>query len=103
MWLFVKPEEKKTRPVLGITLSKNKLEQPKIKIKNAIQLFDALFTTMKDAHDARYISRKHEKDIIFIPCEKILPIDFEISNDIKAKMIETGRNKTVEFLKKWNY
>ncbi|WP_018660661.1 patatin-like phospholipase family protein [Heyndrickxia acidiproducens] len=103
MWLFVKRGERRERPVLGITLSQNKLEQPKAKIKNAVQLFDALFTTMKDAHDARYISRKLEKDIIFIPGEGILPIDFHLTDEKKAALIEAGRKKTKTFLKTWTY
>ncbi|GER66153.1 hypothetical protein BpJC7_05140 [Weizmannia acidilactici] len=103
MWLFVNPEEKRERPVLGITLSQKKFEQLKANIQNAIQLFDALFTTMKDAHDARYISRKLEKDIIFIPTEGILSIDFKLTDEKKAALIESGRKKTEAFLKTWTY
>ena len=70
MWLFDKGRE---RPVIGIKLSHKMEELPKNKINNAIQLFTALFETMKDAHDARYISRIHEKDIIFRICIHITP------------------------------
>ncbi|MDA6341763.1 hypothetical protein OSK59_26450, partial [Escherichia coli] len=69
MWLFDKENVKKTRPVLGIKLSHNLSERPPNKIDNAIQMYAALFETMKDAHDARYISRKHAQNIIFIPTD----------------------------------
>jgi len=103
MWLFVKPEEKKARPVLGITLSPKQSEEPNAEIKNAIQLFDALFKTMKDAHDARYISRKLEKDIIFIAADGVPATDFQLSAEQKAALIEAGRKKTETFLKTWSY
>lgn len=61
MWLFDQENVLKTRPVLGVKLSHSIKEHPKHKIQNAIDLFTAMFETMKDAHDSRYISRKHEK------------------------------------------
>ncbi|MDR4224369.1 hypothetical protein FO478_07985, partial [Heyndrickxia coagulans DSM 1 = ATCC 7050] len=95
--------EKKARPVLGITLSPKPQEEPDVEIKNAIQLFDALFKTMKDAHDARYISRKLEKDIIFIAADGVTATDFQLSAAQKAALIEAGRKKTETFLKTWSY
>ncbi|EDL62788.1 patatin-like phospholipase family protein [Bacillus sp. SG-1] len=103
MWLFDKENTKKVRPVLGIKLSPNIQERPKNKIHNAIGMYDALFQTMKDAHDSRYISRKHETNIIFIPTEGVLTTEFELTVEKKRELIEYGYNKAKDFLRSWSY
>jgi NTE family protein len=101
IWLF--EGEKKIRPLLGIKLSTSYAEKPANKINNAIQLFTALFETMKDAHDARYVSRRHEKNIIFIPLEGELTTEFDLTEEKKQSIIEIGEQRAMEFLKKWTY
>ncbi|HZH59665.1 MAG TPA: patatin-like phospholipase family protein [Metabacillus sp.] len=104
IWLFQqKSQQSKKRPVLGIKLSLNEQELPPKKIYNAIDMFSALFETMKDAHDSRHISKRHEKNIVFIPVENIVSTEFEIDEQKKLALIELGRNRTYEFLKKWSY
>ncbi|RLQ98260.1 patatin-like phospholipase family protein [Falsibacillus albus] len=103
MWLFDKENIKKERPVLGIKLSSSQLDSPPNQIKNGMQMFGALFETMKNAHDARYISRKHEKNIIFIPTENILTTEFDLTEPRKNALIELGRRKADDFLKIWCY
>ncbi|MGX1263794.1 NTE family protein [Rossellomorea marisflavi] len=102
MWLFDKDNDKSERPVLGVKLSHDLTDQPKKVIKNAIELYQALFTTMRDAHDARYISRKHERNIVFIPTEGVMTTDFELDGARKSELIEFGRSRTSEFLKHWH-
>ncbi|MBT2677541.1 patatin-like phospholipase family protein [Bacillus sp. ISL-35] len=103
MWLFDQENVKKVRPVLGVKLSQNLIQQPTNKIKNALQLFEALFETMKDAHDSRYISRKHEKNIIFIPTEGNLTTEFQLSDERKQELIELGKKNAEKFFKSWCY
>lgn len=103
MWLFDKDNVKKVRPVLGIKLSPNLEERPKNNIKNAINLYEALFETMKDAHDARYISRKHVKNIIFIPTEGIMTTEFDLSPESKQRLYEVGYENAKTFLSSWSY
>ncbi|MBS4194635.1 patatin-like phospholipase family protein [Lederbergia citri] len=103
LWLFEDENKQRPRPVLGIKLSYNMEEQPKRVIRNGLSLFEALFSTMKDAHDARYISRKHEKDIIFIPLDENFSSEFSISEEKKHALIEKGRIRTKQFLQKWTY
>ncbi|MFL8937949.1 patatin-like phospholipase family protein [Rossellomorea oryzaecorticis] len=103
MWLFDRENIKKTRPVIGVKLSLNYLQRPKKKINNAIDLYSALFQTMKDAHDSRYISRKHEKNVIFIPTEGVQTTEFELSNEGKSELFETGKYKGELFLKQWTF
>ncbi|MBS4176367.1 patatin-like phospholipase family protein [Lederbergia citrea] len=103
MWVFEDEKQKLKRPVIGIKLSHKLEEQPKRKIKNGLQLFEALFETMKDAHDDRYISRKHEKNIIFIPMGKEFVAEFTLSNEKKDALIKIGRIRAEQFLKTWTY
>ncbi len=103
MWLFDKDNVKKVRPVLGVKLSQNLIQQPTNKIKNALQMFEALFETMKDAHDSRYISRKHEKNIIFIPTEGNLTTEFQLSDEKKQELIDLGQKSAEKFFKSWCY
>ncbi|MBP3040691.1 patatin-like phospholipase family protein [Bacillaceae bacterium Marseille-Q3522] len=103
MWLFDKDNVKKIRPVLGIQLSPKLNERKENKIKNAIQLFTALFETMKDAHDSRYISRKHAKNIIFIPTDGILATDFELTKEEKNALLQLGKEHAEQFFRTWTY
>lgn len=103
MWLYDSENGTKKRPVIGLKLSRSYADTPPKKINNAIQLFEALFTTMLDAHDARYISKKHVKDIIFFPMEGILATEFNLNEEKKEALLKLGREKTNEFLKKWSY
>ena len=103
MWLFDKDNVKKVRPVLGVKLSQNLIQQPTNKIKNALNMFEALFETMKDAHDSRYISRKHAKNIIFIPTEGNLTTEFQLSDEKKQELIDLGKKSSEKFFKSWCY
>ncbi|CAM3955842.1 patatin-like phospholipase family protein [Lederbergia lenta] len=103
IWLFENEKQQRTRPIIGIKLSYKQEEQPKKEIKNALHLFERLFSTMKEAHDARYISRKHEKDIIFIPMEEGVTTEFSLTEEKKEALMERGRTRAKLFLKKWTY
>ncbi|WP_318508440.1 patatin-like phospholipase family protein [Bacillus sp. T3] len=103
MWLFDKEHVDKTRPVLGIKLTSKTPELQKNNVNNAIKLLEALFETMMSAHDSRYISRKHEKDIIFIPTEGISGIHFDITADERKYLMDVGRESAARFLKTWSF
>ena len=101
MWLFENEKGKRERPLLGLKLSQNGEEREGYQIRNALNLFEALFSTMKNAHDERYISRKHEKDIIFIPVEGYSATQFDVDEETKNALLEIGRSRTRQFLKTW--
>jgi NTE family protein len=103
MWLFDGDNIKKVRPVLGIQLNNQLKDTPKNKIDNAIQLFGALFETMKDAHDARYISKRDAKNIIFIPSNGFSITEFALSDKKKQELMNQGRENARGFFSKWSY
>ena len=100
LWIY--DNGHKVRPVLGMKLSSPSEEMSPHEIDNAIQLFEALFATMASAHDNRYIARRHEKNIIFIPVEKYSTTQFDIDEETKGKLISIGKERTIQFLKKWS-
>lgn len=103
MWLFDQENIQKVRPVLGVKLSHSEYQHEKHQIKNAVQLFAALFETMKDAHDARYISKKHVRNIIFIPTEGVQATEFHLTEEKKQALLQYGRECTQKFFRGWSY
>lgn len=101
LWIFDDVDGQRERPVLGMKLSRSASEKKKREIDNGLQLFEALFATMKDAHDERYISRQFERDIIFIPTEDYSATQFDLSEETKNELIQKGRQRTKEFLQSW--
>ncbi len=102
IWLYDDEYGKRIRPVIGLKLSQSQEEMKPFKIENGFNLFEALFSTMKNAHDDRYISRKHEKHIIFIPVENYNATQFELDQEMKETLMNIGRSRTTQFLKKWS-
>lgn len=100
LWIF--DNGNKQRPVLGLKLNSATEQASPHEIDNALQLFEALFTTMKNAHDNRYITRKYEKNIIFIPVEKYSTTEFDMDEETKKHLIRIGKQRTNQFLKKWS-
>ncbi|KHF31123.1 hypothetical protein LR68_00071 [Anoxybacillus sp. BCO1] len=66
-------------------------------------MYEALFQTMREAHDERYISRRHEKNIIFLPVKHVVATDFSVTDEEKKKLISFGKERTKQFLKTWTY
>ncbi len=99
MWIF--ENGVKERPMLGIKLSRSSEDMPPQKINNGLNMFEALFTTMKDAHDDQYISRKLEKNVIFIPVDEYSSTAFHLGEEMKLNLFQKGRDSATRFLKTW--
>ncbi|MBG9818246.1 MULTISPECIES: patatin-like phospholipase family protein [Bacillus] len=100
IWLFA---EEKKRPFVGVTLTPNEKERPQHSIRNAFELFGALFETMRGAHDERHIATKHERHVIFIPVEHVIATDFQLMTEKKKALVDLGRQKAEQFLKSWTF
>ncbi|PAV29090.1 hypothetical protein CIL05_14040 [Virgibacillus profundi] len=102
LWVFENGENKNNRPILGVKLNESiKGQHQQKNIRNAFDMFHALFSTMKQAHDARYISKSQKNNIIFIPVEGVGTTDFQLTNETKENLISTGKSRADEFLKYW--
>lgn len=103
MWLFESEHIRKVRPVIGLKFTSDADLDRVGTIDNAIEMFGALFKTMKDAHDSRHISKKLAKNIMFIPMKDISGTDFMLTEERKEELIERGRVFAYTFLKTWTY
>ncbi|MDL4841575.1 patatin-like phospholipase family protein [Aquibacillus rhizosphaerae] len=101
MWVFDKDRSTKKRPIIGMKLSETIGRIPSKKIDNAIDMLQALITTMMKAHDTRYVSKKHINDVLFLPVKDVDTTNFELTQQAKADLIKLGRKHTATFLKKW--
>ncbi|SFP22880.1 patatin-like phospholipase family protein [Salibacterium halotolerans] len=101
LWLFRDEETGQCRrPVIGFQLSPSMQdEKPSPKIKNALRLYQSLFSTMRKAHDLRYISRQQAKNIVFLPVENIKSTQFDLDVLQKKELIQIGKTETEQFLK----
>lgn len=103
IWLFMKKRAMRLdRPVIGFNLTPNLEKMPPNKITNAVGMFTSLFKTMRTAHDMRYISEEHAKNIVFIPVDNVSTIDFNLKKEEKEALIKLGRDKTESFFKTWH-
>ena len=102
LWVFQPPENKKPlRPVLGFQLSANFNQIPENKISNAVDMYQALFETMKRAHDARYIEDQKAQNIVFIPINQDITTAFKLERHGQKKLIMLGKERTSQFLNTW--
>ncbi|MFC4617965.1 patatin-like phospholipase family protein [Camelliibacillus cellulosilyticus] len=103
VWLFDDETALPLRPFLGFQLSgRSDILIPR-RIKNAVDLFHGLFATMRESHDAKYISKYAASNIIFIPVEDVATADFHLSKKDRDKLVDLGRKRAESFLKKWTY
>ncbi|HET7658227.1 MAG TPA: patatin-like phospholipase family protein [Bacillales bacterium] len=104
LWVFDNqdPFELK-RPILGFQLRTNLQNEPAKKIHNAVYLYQSLFNTMRLAHDNHYITQQQASNIVFIPVDNVSTTHFTIDDETKQQLIELGRQRTENFLKKWTF
>ncbi|GGE46631.1 hypothetical protein GCM10011391_26820 [Pullulanibacillus camelliae] len=103
VWLYDDQQDLPSRPFLGFQLSSRTDSAAPRRIKNAVDLFHGIFTTMKEAHDAKYISKYAASNIVFLPVENIETANFKLSKENIDHLVEVGRKRTTKFLKHWTY
>lgn len=101
-WIFDDFYGRKERPLIGFKLSHRREEETPNNIDNSLELFEALFTTMKNAHDEKYISRQQEQNVVFMPVENYSAMNFDLDEDTKKRLMEIGRQRTTQFLQTWH-
>ncbi|MBC5637186.1 patatin-like phospholipase family protein [Ornithinibacillus sp. BX22] len=101
IWVLESETNKRMRPILGLKLSDSPQHISPKKIKNALDMLHALFSTMKQAHDARYIAKSQKDSIIFIPVKDVQTVDFKIDQNVKERLVQSGREEARKFLKYW--
>lgn len=103
LWIFDKENEKPSAtvvPSIGFRLVGRGTYTPNT-IFGPLSMFKALFTTMMDAHDERYIEEHSRFRTIKIPTLGVSATDFELSDETSAKLYESGLLSAEKFFAKW--
>lgn len=102
VWLFDTENEWNSRPTFGFKLVGPKHGVPN-KITGPLSMLKALFGTMMDAHDSRFIEEKNFDRTIPIPTLGIKTTDFTLSRERMDQLYRSGENAALNFFEGWDY
>ncbi|WP_127586063.1 patatin-like phospholipase family protein [Paenibacillus koleovorans] len=106
LWIFdnqsVGVRDQDVVPTLGFRLI-DKHQEHAHKIVGPITMFQALFETMLEAHDERYIEEKNRFRTIKIPTLGVKTTDFDISKQKSEELFESGYMAGKRFFERWSH
>jgi NTE family protein len=100
MWVFDKEAYNELIPVIGFQLvgkGTNKVHH----INGPISMFEALFSTMLDAHDERYIEQHNRFRTIKIPTLGVPNTEFNLPKEKSLELYDSGFQASERFFKNW--
>jgi len=100
--IFDDPTIKNPHPTLGYKLVEPGEGKPN-EITGPISLFSALFSTMMEAHDARYIKDHNFARTIPIKTLGVGTTEFDISREKSEALYQSGQEAATRFFKNWDY
>ena len=104
VWLFDTEGEIPEWPTFGFRLVEPEEEREiPHQVRGPISLFAALFSTMMQAHDARYIKDEQFIRTIPIPTLGIGTTEFDISRERSEALYQSGREAAEKFFDTWNF
>ena len=98
LWLFQSRNQKAVRPVMGFQFQSKEKYFTNFNINNGLQYSKTLIGTMRHAQDLRYISKYEQANIVFLDADHVSVADFSLSRQVREELIETGKEKTTQFL-----
>ncbi|WNQ09413.1 patatin-like phospholipase family protein [Paenibacillus aurantius] len=103
LWLFDDETKKTGRrlPTLGFQLVGRGKGEPH-RIVGPLSMFHALFSTMMDAHDERYIEEHNRSRTIKIPALGVGTTDFSIVPEASLELFESGVKAADKFFCRWS-
>ncbi|GIP35313.1 patatin-like phospholipase family protein [Paenibacillus sp. J2TS4] len=105
LWLFdiheLKPGEK-SLPTLGFQLVGRGSNEPN-RIVGPLSMFQALFSTMMDAHDERFIEDHKSFRTIKIPTLGVHTTEFDLTKERSLELYDSGMKAAAKFFNKWSY
>ncbi|MBF2029939.1 MAG: patatin-like phospholipase family protein [Oscillatoriales cyanobacterium C42_A2020_001] len=102
VWLFDDGTSNPAWPTFGYSLVDPNQNKPQ-EVNGPISMLKALFSTMMEAHDARYIESKHFVRTVPIPTMGVQTTDFNLSEAQKKALYDSGRKAAEEFLAHWDF
>jgi NTE family protein len=103
LWIFDKHENPlldQMMPTIGFQLVGRGASNPNV-IHGPISMLRALFSTMLDAHDERYIEAQNRFRTIKIPTFGVSVTDFDISREQSLELYESGYRAGKDFFSRW--
>jgi NTE family protein len=104
LWIFDKEKEKadeKGIPVIGYQLVGRTDKEPK-HISGPISMFQALFSTMMDAHDERYIEEFNQYRTVKIPTVGVQATQFNLSPEKSEELYQSGVRSAAKYFDQWS-
>jgi NTE family protein len=107
LWIFDKEYMELDRtsrtiiPSIGFQLV-GKLEQVPRRIIGPVTMFYALFATMMEAHDERYIEEHNRYRTIKIPTLGVSTTQFDLSDAVSMRLFESGYGAGKKFFEQWS-
>lgn len=102
VWLFDTQGSIPEWPTFGFKLVEPEEGIPR-KIRGPISMLGALFSTMMEAHDARYIKEENFVRTIPIPTLGVKTTEFDIKRERSEALYQSGRQAGEKFLSTWNF
>lgn len=102
VWIFDDGSQNPSWPTFGFKLVEPDEDRPN-RIRGPLTLLGALFSTMMEAHDARYIEDKDFVRTIPIPTLDVQATDYDMSREQADALYESGRSAAEQFLESWDF
>ncbi|MDF2719892.1 MAG: hypothetical protein K0R28_6817 [Paenibacillus sp.] len=106
LWIYdeenSKIPEKDQIPTLGFHLVGKQSNAPR-RIIGPLSMFQALFATMMEAHDERYIEEKNRFRTIKIPTLGVRLTDFDIKPEKSLELFNAGYGAAKSYFQKWSH
>lgn len=100
LWLFEEGQSGREEPVptIGFQLVGKNANEPHV-IRGPFSMLQAIFETMLQAHDERYIEKEYRDRTVKIPTLGVRSTQFELREEVSARLFESGREKTEAFFR----
>ena len=104
VWLFDSEGETPEWPTFGFKLVEPEtVAEVPHDIHGPVSLLTALFSTMMEAHDARYIKDEHFIRTIAIPTLGVGTTEFDISREKSEALYQSGKLAAKDFFTTWSF
>ena len=89
-------------PTIGYKLVDPQEGKPR-DIRSALSMLTALFATMMEAHDARYIRDHNFVRTVPVPTMGVGTTEFDLSPEKSEALYQAGHKAAVEFFERWDF
>lgn len=102
IWLFDEEHDAPAWPTFGFKLVEPQEGMPR-RITGPVTMLTALFATMMEAHDARYITDHNFARTIPIPTLGVKTTDFDLPDEKSDQLYQSGYTAAAEFFQRWDF